>query len=109
MNLSELATKLDLDEEDYLELVEIFLETTSSDLAKLESAISAGATEQVVEAAHSIKGAAGSLGFKGSHELAKSIEMNARQDILEGSLGAAGSIRGELAMISESLREKQIG
>ena len=109
MDFSNLATQLDLDEEDYLELVEVFLEATISDLAKLESAISAGATEQVVEAAHSIKGAAGSLGFKDSHELAKSIEMNARKDILAGSLGDAGSIRRELTVIADSLREKQVG
>ncbi|MBN1841289.1 MAG: response regulator [Deltaproteobacteria bacterium] len=109
VNLSELARHLDLEEKEFLELAEIFLEATTSDLAKLESALSAGATEELVEAAHSIKGAAGSLGFEDMHRLAKRIEMNARQRVLEGTLGDASSIRQKLAIIAKELKENQTG
>ncbi len=109
VNLSELARHLDLEEKEFLELAEIFLEATASDLAKLEKALSAGATEEVLEAAHSIKGAAGSLGFEDTYRLAKRIEMNARQRVLEGTLGDASSIRQKLAMIDKALKENQAG
>lgn len=109
MNFRELAKNLGLEEDEFLELVELFIETTSSDLAKLESAISNRAKEQLVEAAHSIKGAAGNIGFGDIHELAKKIEMNASRHIFEGSPGAAQSIREILDAISEALTEKQVG
>jgi HPt (histidine-containing phosphotransfer) domain-containing protein len=91
-----------------LELVDLFVESATSDMTKLEAAISNGAAEQTVEAAHSIKGAAGNLGFQDIYELAKEIELNARQHVLEGSLQAAQSIRGKLSGVAETLKTKQM-
>ena len=108
MNLKGLATNLGFEEDEFLELVDLFVETAASDMTKLESAISDGATEQTVEAAHSIKGAAGNLGFQDIYELAKQIEINARQHVLEGSLQAAHSIRGKLSGVAETLKAKQM-
>jgi len=71
MNFKGLASDLDLEEEEFIELVEVFLEVSASDLAKMESALSSGASEQVIEAAHSIKGAAGGLGFSDAQALAE--------------------------------------
>jgi HPt (histidine-containing phosphotransfer) domain-containing protein len=103
MNMDDMATSLGLESGEFYELVEVFVETTSSDLAKLESALMDNETQQVVEAAHSIKGAAGSLGFDDAHELAKKIEMNARQNILDGSIEDAGAIKEALAVISQAM------
>ncbi len=108
MNLSGLATNLGFEEDEFLELVDLFVETATSDMAKLEAAISHGATQETVEAAHSIKGAAGNLGFEDIYELAKEIEINARQHVLEGSLQAAQSIRGKLSGVAETLKAKRM-
>lgn len=108
MDLKKMAVDLDLELEEFYDLVEVFVETTASDLAKLESAISTGAAQQAVEAAHSIKGAAGSLGLMDTQGLAKEIEMNARQNLLEGSLENADAIKKELHTISDILTESRI-
>ena len=104
MNIKNMATNLGLDFEELHEILEIFVEATSSDLAKLESALSSRKVREVVEAAHSIKGAAGSLGFEDTQMLAKKIEMNARENILDGSLEDAGAIKKTLNVISEALQ-----
>jgi HPt (histidine-containing phosphotransfer) domain-containing protein len=104
MNLTALATNIGLEEDEFLELVDLFVETANSDMTKLRSAVSQGATEQTVEAAHSIKGAAGNLGFQDIYDLAKQIEMNARQHVLEGSLQATESIKEKLVAVAEMLK-----
>ena len=105
MNMEKMATDLGLEFGEFYELVEVFVEATTSDLAKLESALSAGKAEQVVEAAHSIKGAAGSLGFDDAQMVAKKIEMNARENILDGSLEDAGIIKKTVDAIARALKE----
>ena len=104
MNFESMATDLGLESEEFCELVEIFVESTVSDLEKLESALSSGEVEQVVEAAHSIKGAAGSLGFNDAQMLAKEIESNARENTLDGSIEAAVAIKNSVNAISEALK-----
>ncbi len=109
MDLSALATNLDLEDEEFIELVEVFLETTMADVAKLESAFSIESIDDACAAAHSIKGAAGSLGFEKTHELAARIEMNARQQNLAGSQEDSGAIRRELAAIDQALKAGRLG
>ena len=105
MNVTEHAVGLGLEKDEFLELVEVFLESTESDLAQLQSAISSGNAQEVVEAAHSIKGAAGSLGFSHAQELAKTIEMNAKEQILHGCAKNADDIKTELATIAKLLEQ----
>ena len=106
MNFSELAENTGLEEDEFLELVELFVETSASDLERLQSAIVIGRTQQVVEAAHSVKGAAGSLGFTGIYDLSKAIEEKARQNSLEGASEALKAIRDRYDQIAEALRTK---
>ena len=104
MDLNYQATALGLDTTEYLELVEVFMESTDADLLRLESGLSSGTSQEVAEAAHSIKGAAAGLGFENAHALAKEIEMNARQNVLEGTRGHAEAIKGELTIINEAFK-----
>jgi HPt (histidine-containing phosphotransfer) domain-containing protein len=107
MNINEKASDLGLEKEEFIELVEVFLESTESDLVRLNSAISAGNFQQVAEAAHSIKGAAGSLGFDNAQSLAKTIEMNAKKEKLEGSRQNADGIKTELVSIARILKQNE--
>ena len=106
MNFSELAENVSLEEDEFLELVELFVETSVSDLERLQSAIDGGHLQEAVEAAHSVKGAAGNLGFTEIYNLAKAMEKKARQSSLEGASEALKAIRDRYGHIAEALRTK---
>jgi len=103
MNFKELAENLGLEKDELQEIVELFLETSDTDLHKLRSAIDQGDTQQVFEAAHSIKGASGNLGFMAISEVAKEVEMKAREKNLYGANEAVVNIKEELDRIDQAL------
>ena len=84
MELEKLAERLGLDVEDIRELLELYVETTTSDLAELKEAIEAKDARLVHEKAHSIKGSSGNLGLDEMYELAKEIDDRARGNSLDG-------------------------
>lgn len=101
MNFKELAENLGLEEEEYLELVELFVETGRSDIDKLQTAIEQGDAEQAAAALHSLKGAAGNMGLMELNEIAKEIEMKARDNQLEGMAGSVQALKEKLDVIAE--------
>ena len=103
MNCKELAENLGLEEEEYLELLELFVETTASNLERLQSGLATGDSGQVSEAAHTIKGSSANLGLLDIAESAKGIEERARHNSLEGAADAAESIRGACEQLVEEL------
>jgi HPt (histidine-containing phosphotransfer) domain-containing protein len=103
MNFKELAENFGLEKDELQEIVELFLETSASDLHKLRSAIDQGDTQQMVEAAHSIKGASGNLGFMAIFEVAKEVEMKAREKNLYEANEAVVNIKEELDRIDHAL------
>jgi HPt (histidine-containing phosphotransfer) domain-containing protein len=105
MNFRELSENSGLEKEEFLKLSELFIEVSSSDLNKLQHAIVRGDPQGAAEAAHSIKGASGNLGFEEIYEVAKGIEMKALQNILEGAPEAVKSLQEKLDLISKDLRE----
>ena len=84
MDLKEYASRLGIGEEDFRELADLFMVTCRSDLEKLRRGVMAGISEEAAFAAHSIKGAAGNLGFNAISDLAKEMEIKARKGSLEG-------------------------
>jgi len=107
MNFVKLADNIGLEKEEFLKLLRLFIETSLYDLGKLQISIDKGNPQGVVEAAHSIKGAAGNLGFEDMYEVAKDVEMKARENILEGLSEAIRSLHEKLDMISKDLRENR--
>jgi HPt (histidine-containing phosphotransfer) domain-containing protein len=103
MNFKELAKNLEMEEEEFLEMVNLFLETTTSDLGKLQSSIEEKDTQKVAETAHSIKGAAANLGFEEMYEVAKRIEKKARENDLNEVVEAIATIREKLDRIAQNL------
>jgi HPt (histidine-containing phosphotransfer) domain-containing protein len=100
MDLKGLAADIGLDEEEMLELVELFFETSISDLERLKKALDQNDAMTVAEAAHSIKGASGNMRFEEIYELARQIEKNANKKILDGVMANVASIDQELQKIS---------
>lgn len=83
MDLHHLASRLDMDEADFKELVELFVSVTLSDLDKIQKGFHANHPENAAAGAHSIKGAAGNLGFEALADLAGTMETQAKSGNLE--------------------------
>lgn len=83
MNFKALAEKIGLEEDEYRELVELFMETGMADYDRLKTAFEAGDTQQVARIAHTIQGAAGNMGIMNVHEVAKRIELAAGESQME--------------------------
>ena len=103
MNLKQLALELGLEQEEFSELLTLFIETSESDLLKIQEGINNGEAEQVADAAHSIKGASANLGFMDISSDSKSIEQAAHNNHLEDLIGKIQKIRERLILISEAL------
>ena len=104
MECKELADNLGLDEDECIELLELFVETTASNLNKLQSGLADGDSGQVSEAAHTIKGSSANLGLMEIAEAAKGIEERARQDSLEGAADVVESIRRACEQLAGELK-----
>ncbi|MEA3359565.1 MAG: Hpt domain-containing protein [Thermodesulfobacteriota bacterium] len=84
MEISKLAENIGLDVEEFIEIFEIYIESTNNDLEELIAAINSGDSEKAHEKSHSIKGASGNLGMDELFELAKQIDDQARNNSLNG-------------------------
>ncbi len=98
MSFEDLASRLGIDTEDFIELVELFITTTRSDMDKIRRAMDGNNPSDAAAAAHSIKGAAANLGYGEMAEITKTME----------SLGKDGSLEGFEGYLSE-LDEYMIG
>ena len=84
MNFKELGENLGLDEDEYRELIELFIDTGSAEFNSLQAAFAESDFEQMSRSAHTIKGAAGNLGLMDVQSVAKIIEENAVTKTLDG-------------------------
>jgi HPt (histidine-containing phosphotransfer) domain-containing protein len=103
MKLKELAENLEMEVDEFLEIMELFLETSAFDLNQLEAGIEEGDGQRVIIAAHSIKGAAVNLGLLEIYEAARKTEMEARENNLNGATVAAREIKEKIDQITEDL------
>lgn len=65
------------------ELIEIFKGSLKTDVALIEVGLAEAAADKICSAAHSIKGAAQSLGIEGVSEVAKAMEDDSREGGVE--------------------------
>jgi HPt (histidine-containing phosphotransfer) domain-containing protein len=103
MKLKELAENLEMEVDEFLEIMKLFLETSAFDLNQLEAGIEEGDGQRVIIAAHSIKGAAVNLGLLEIYEAARKTEMEARENNLNGATLAARAIKEKIDQITEDL------
>lgn len=81
------------DEEEMLaELLLLFRDTSVGDLARMREALAAADAAALAEAAHSVKGAAASLGIEGMRRLAAAIEQCGKRGDLAGSAGLVAEL-----------------
>lgn len=104
MNFKELACELGLEEDEYLELIELFVQTGMSDLRQLQFAIVEGSPGKVARAAHSLKGAAGNLGLMELSGIAREIEEKVANDRLSEADQASRALQAKLNLIADSIQ-----
>src|SRR4030042_5730652 len=96
MDFQALADNLGFDLEEFKELVELFVDTGTADLNSVFSAIEEKDADKATKAVHSLKGASGNLGFMEVHQIAKKMEIAARNNRLEEISEPAKLIREKL-------------
>ncbi|MEN6319888.1 MAG: Hpt domain-containing protein [Syntrophaceae bacterium] len=101
LNLKRLADNVGLDEDEYFSLLVLFIETSKTYLRDIKSAILDGDSTKVYETTHTIRGAADNLGIFDMSEIAKEIEVRARQNILEGAEEATEFLMKKLECLTE--------
>ncbi len=105
MNIRELAENLGLEEDEYLEILELFLDTGMVDIDKLRSAIEEGNAEEAAQAAHSLKGASGNLGLMDIYNVALKSEEEARNNSLDGLAESVQTLKEQLNSLAEIARK----
>ncbi len=103
MNLKELALELGMEQDEMRELLEIFIESSESDIERLQQAVVEGDAKRVADAAHSIKGASANLGFMDIFSVAKNLEQKARENSLEGLTDEVHILKNRLSSITKSI------
>lgn len=83
MDIKELSSNLGIDEEDFIELAQLLIDTTLNDIDKIKTSLAADDAQGASMAAHSIKGASGNLGFMELSDIAKEMEMEAKAGQLD--------------------------
>ncbi len=103
MDLTKRAHQLGLEESELRAVVRIFIETSIQDVTEFDAAVERGDARKASAILHSIKGAAMNLGFHDISRMAAKMEMNARQNILEGSLEAAAVLKRKIERIADRI------
>ncbi len=103
MAFEELAANLGLEPEEFTELVELFVETADDDLSKLNAALEANDVKQASDAAHSLKGSSGNLGFMEISEVARVVEEKARGGAIDGLEDSISQLNEKLDVVRKQL------
>jgi HPt (histidine-containing phosphotransfer) domain-containing protein len=74
MDFKAMGADLGLEEDEFRELVDLFMETGRSDYDSLKAALEGGDYDAATRYAHTLAGASGNLGLMDLHAAAKRIE-----------------------------------
>jgi HPt (histidine-containing phosphotransfer) domain-containing protein len=107
MDLRKMAEDLGLAYDEFLDLLSLFVRTGRHDLEKLREAFETEHFLGVAEAAHSITGASGNLGFAELAEVAKGVELKAREEMLSSTGAAISVIDERLDEIADNLKQHE--
>jgi HPt (histidine-containing phosphotransfer) domain-containing protein len=105
MNIKELSDVHGLTVEEFTGILKVFVETARVDIGKIQAAVERGDAHAAGEAAHSLKGAAGNLGFKALSELARAAEINAGNDDLGKITPTLPVLTGQVEEINSQLND----
>jgi HPt (histidine-containing phosphotransfer) domain-containing protein len=91
------------------ELVDTFLEDTTSQIDALRTAADAGDVAAIVRPAHSLKSNAANVGAAVLSELSRALEIDARGGDVPDMATRAASIETEFVRVREALLAERVG
>ncbi len=106
MDFKEIGESLGLEEDEYIEMLEIFLQSGESDMKKLEEAVAQNDPQKAHEASHSFKGSTGSLGLDDLFGISKEIDDRCRKGVLDGVGEMFKQLQKEFDLISEKVKAR---
>jgi HPt (histidine-containing phosphotransfer) domain-containing protein len=107
MNFKEIGKNIGLEEDEYIEMIELFVESGGEDLQKLEIAIKEADAEKAHEASHSIKGSSGSLMLDTIYEISKSMDDILRTGKIDNVEEMLTRLRSEYETLKMTFLEKR--
>lgn len=111
MDFKNIAERLGLDEEDIVEVAQLFIQTAPVELEKLTRAHHTRDARLAAEAAHSIKGSSSTLGLDDTAKLAQLVVRNGREqdfEALDQSLPRLiGVLKATVESIAGQIRDRQ--
>lgn len=107
MDFRGLANHLDMEKDEFLEVLNLFLDVSDDELRTLQSALDKGDPQKAARAAHSIKGAAINLGLLEMYEFAKSMEKSTRENHVDEAYEMAKRAKVEIDRIRETLGQER--
>ena len=105
MNIKGLAENLGMDEDKYLGLIELFIDTGMANIEKLRSAIEDGNVEEAGKAVHLLGGASGNLGLMEIYDVALKCEKKIRNNSLDGLAESVQTLKEHLNSLAEVARK----
>ena len=97
------AEKMGLEEEEYMEIVNLFIQTTVDNLGQIRSAVKTGDVSKIREEAHSLKGAALNLGFWEICEIADRMTKRVRENCWQDLSADIEMIQGRVDQIADTM------
>ncbi len=104
MNFTALAENLGLEQDEYTELVELFVETGKPQLIELRGAVKEQDGESIRKIAHSLKGASGNLGLMEISQEARKIEEQSVSENFKGVSDSIGKMEKWIETLSANCR-----
>jgi histidine phosphotransfer protein HptB len=101
MDFIKLSEKVGLEKDEYIELLELFLEVSNADIIKLENAVGTENADEAEKVAHSLKGASASLGLTEIAEIARLIEDRARKKSIRDGTTLVARIKEKIKNIEQ--------
>jgi len=99
MDFKAMGANLGLDEDEFRELIDLFMETGQSDYDSLKTALAGGDSDAAAQYAHTLAGASGNLGIMDLHASAKSVE----QALMDNQLADATALAAEMEAMFTSI------
>ncbi len=96
-----------LEEEECIELLRLFIDTSNQDLEKLKKAVLEGNAVLAAEAAHSLKGASLNLNLTWIHEKAREMEQKIKQADMASVERMTGSMEELLRDLAGLVRPRR--
>jgi HPt (histidine-containing phosphotransfer) domain-containing protein len=104
MDFKVLGEQLGLDEDEYRELIELFIDSGGSDYQKVLDGLASGDADLVRSSAHTIKGASGNLGLMEVCDVASAIEVCAMNHQLDQVGQAVEKLKSQFEAIQAFAR-----